>query len=178
MRAYSLHDVIFAGKDRYLTLQDEKGRDVAHLRKAALHGQTFSYTSPDGETVVSIRFTAGGRFAKSRYEVHANENQYVLQGNAITNSIYFCIKGTIENHRIVLEENWAGDVEMKVNKQVAAVIRDYWGDSRVVFGFGEEVEEHSLLFALHVLIYFMLKMYEKENRYIDEVFSKVPQVKG
>ncbi len=168
-----MHDVIFSGKDRYLTLKDDKERDVAHLRKTTPHGQMFSYSSVDGQTVVSIRFTAGGRFAKSRYEVHANENKYMLQGNAITNSIYFCIKGTIENHRVILEENWAGDVEMKVNKEVAGVIRNYWGDSRVVFSFEEAVEEHSLLFALHVLIYFMLKMYENENRYIDEVFSKV-----
>lgn len=75
--------------------------------------------------------------------------------------------GEVENHQILIEGNWAGDLEIKFNHNKVAKIKVASLSLKTTFQFEDTVEENSPLFALTILMYFMFKIYKDENNWIE-----------
>ena len=77
----------------------------------------------------------------------------------------------MEGHDILIEENWSGDLEVKLNKVKVAKIKVGEFSLKTTFQFDDTIEENSPLFALTILMYFMFQIYEDEAEVIENLLD-------
>ncbi|MCH1624452.1 hypothetical protein [Fredinandcohnia quinoae] len=178
MRMYKLQEVINLSEDKKLLLKNEKDQEVGFIRREVISGyeekHIFSYTSMDenNKVIVGIKKRGLTTFLTPRYGVITQEHEYELKDKIGNNILYFCVIGVLENKKILIEENWDGDIEIKVEKQVVAYIRKLKkSDLFAFFQFEDQIKENSLLFSVTILMYFMFKIYNKEAEIIQYIMD-------
>lgn len=177
MRLYKLEDVIYFSKDTRLLLKNEKDKVIGSIRRETISGyedkHVFSYTSNDEQSkvIVGIKKIGLRRLIMAKYGVITKEKEYELKDKLGNNLLYFCVTGELENKKIVIEENWDHDIEIKVEKETVAYIRKKKSDLFAYFQFGDQIKENSLLFSITILMFFMLKIYNRETEFIQDIIQ-------
>lgn len=175
MRIYKLQDVIHFSKDKRLLLRNDKDQEVGFISREDISGyekkHVFSYTSIDEQSKVIVGIKKSGltRLIAPKYGVITKDHEYELQDKIGNNILYFCVKGVLDNKKIVIEENWDRNIEIKVEKQIVAYIRKKKSDLFAFYQLEDHIEENSLLFSVTILMYFMFKIYNQETEFIQDI---------
>ncbi|WP_121640200.1 hypothetical protein [Virgibacillus sp. Bac330] len=147
--------------------------EVGYIRKTAANtlekDRVFTYTSYDEEKyyVLGIKKNGWKRLVLTEYQLQTNSKKYHFKDKLGSNILYFCVMGEVENHQILIEESWAGDLKIKFNHNKVAKIKVASLSLKTTFQYEDTVEENSPLFALTILMYFMFKIYKDENKWIE-----------
>lgn len=123
MRLCKLQDVIYFSKEKSLPLKNEKDEEVGFISREDIPGyekrHVFSYTSIDEQSkvIVGIKKSGPSRLIMAKYGVITKDQEYELKDKLGNNLLYFCVTGVLDNKKILMEENWDRDIEIKVEKQ-------------------------------------------------------------
>ncbi|KAB8136825.1 hypothetical protein F9U64_10015 [Gracilibacillus oryzae] len=177
MNKYYINDVPFSlSNKKAISVMDEHGVEKGYITKSKLSnlekGSVFSYTCTENQQsfILGIKKNGLKRFVLAEYELLFEQDSYYLSDNIGKNLLYFSVDGKWNDQDILFEENWSGDIELKVNKVHMATIKINDGIFKTVFEFSESLEESNIIFAATFLMYFMVKIYNEETAIIEELF--------
>jgi len=173
MKKYQFKDVLFMRKKSIITVEDEQQSPVGSIKLTKLSGceqrHSFSFTIGENEVVkMGIKKRGITNLLVATYILYINGKKYILKDKVGNNLLYFCVDGQIEEENIRVEENWRGDMEVKVDgRQVAIVKGDKWsGETKVHINADDD---SPLLLAITILMYFMYKIYNDEADFIENL---------
>src|SRR5690625_2264649 len=174
MRIYYLKDILFMNKEKVITVENDMKERVGYIKKADMYqcekGHAFSYSTNDDQTIrMGIQKRGIKNLFVATYLIDLENKKYILKDQPVKNLLYFCVEGEIDGQIIKIEENWSGDIEVKVDDdQIATIILNEL-TFKTTIHFVNHMKETSILFAITILMYFMFKIYKDESEFIQEL---------
>ncbi len=175
MKQYFFREVVYIDRGKAFEVVNEEQECVGFIGEADIldceKEHTFSFTSNKGYKVsMGIKKRDIYNFLIARYVIEAGGKNYFLKDKTGSSLLYFCVVGEIEGEKLLVEENWSKDVEVKIHgRQIAAIKKENFS-LKPIFLIDELLDESSLLFAIIFLMYFMYKIYNKETAFIEMLF--------
>ncbi|GIP62447.1 hypothetical protein J32TS6_10020 [Virgibacillus pantothenticus] len=172
MRTYYLKDVIYFSSKKAIPVTTDIN-EIGYIRKTISDtlekDSVFSYISADEQDyfVLGMKQNGWKRLVLAEYQLCTESIQYDFKDKLGSNILYFCVVGNMDGQDILIEENWSGDLEIKVNKLRVAKIKIGTFSLKTTFQFEDTVEENSPIFALTILMYFMFKIYQEEAEWVE-----------
>lgn len=173
MKLYKMSDLIYFAKNKRVPLVNEKEEEVGYITKDNVPGyeknHVFTYTSLDEQVKVTVGIKKAGisRLLMARYGIITGNDTFELKDKLGNNILYFCVTGEIDDQKVLFEENWDGNIELKLNKEKVGLIKQKQYELIANFQFTEQIKENSLMFAVTVLMFFMWKIYKDESEIIE-----------
>ncbi|WP_088810144.1 MULTISPECIES: hypothetical protein [Listeria] len=177
MATFTLLDKVIFENASNMELKDENGKIVALIKKEVHSDRekdnSYIYTAPDGTMIGQIHRKNTGikRFILAEYEFYYEGKRFELKDKVGNSMLYFSVIAEFLDQKILIEENLNEDVDLHANDKLLATILT--GDSffTISFSFDDNVDTHSHLFVLLVLMYFMLKIYKDETGVVDDIID-------
>lgn len=159
-----------------ILLINEQGQKIGDIEKDVMRkcDDQFTYTyRPVGGSQVTMgmkkRKLADLNIAK--YILVSNDGTTVFKERAGSNLLRFRVDGKIDNDFISIEENKEGGMESILNNVSVITVIDGYGNDKTVIETVDDIDEHSTMFAVSALMFFMYKLYKRESWYIEEMLS-------
>lgn len=174
MKAYQFTDVLYMREKKVIKVENKDKETIAVIKKAFIpdceKNTTVSFTKVGGTEVrVGIKKRTLKNFISSSYIIESDTQTYRLKDKPWNSLLYFCAEGDISGDKLLIEENWSGELEVKVNGLHSARIKTNELTLRTSLFIEDSVPESSLLFSIIVLMYFMYKIYKQESEFIEEI---------
>lgn len=135
------------------------------------HAFRFTPVAIKQDIIVGIRKSGLKRLLQTEYEVVTVDATDRLAEKIGNNVFYFCVTGEVEGQTLLIEENWGGNLEVKVNRRKLAYIQQKPNDFTTLFQIDEEIDSTSSLFGVIVLFSFMFRIYKKESDFIESIIT-------
>src|SRR5699024_5016351 len=155
MKQYYFKDVLFMEKEKALAVENDEKVPVGYIKMtdmpACEKGHAFSFISSD-ETIIKMGIKKRGirNLLVATYLISTNQKDYTLRDKVGNNLLYFSVEGEIDEQGIKIEENWGGDVEVKVDGIKIATIKTNDFTLKTTIQINEDIKEHSVLFAITI----------------------------
>lgn len=174
MKQYHFKDVLFMRKEKALAVENAEKELIGYIKKTDIpeceKGHAFSFTTNDEITVMlGIKKRGIKDLLVAPYIVRSEGQDYKLKDRVGNSLLYFCVEGDIDGKSIKIEENWSGDVEVKVDGTHIATVKVNDLTLKTTIHIEEDIYESSILFAITILMYFMYKIYKNESGFIEEL---------
>lgn len=174
LKRYQFNDVLYMKKGKTLTVEDEEKERIGIIEKADItgceKGHVFSFTDNGGGTVLmGIKKRGIKNFLHATYVIKTERKTYTLRDKVGNSLLYFCVEGDIDGQNIRIEENWGGEIEVKVDQTHIATIKANELTFKTTILMEYNIDESSIFFAITVLMYFMFKIYKNESELIESI---------
>jgi len=173
MRKYQFKDALFMREKNTISVEDEQQNQVGYIKLVNIPNcekrHAFSFTIGENQVIkMGIKKRGITNFLVATYIVQTKGKEYTLIDKVGNNLLYFCVEGEIKKKKIRVEENWQGDMEVKIDgEQVAFVKGNEWtGETKIHI---KANHESPLLLAITLLMYFMYKIYKDEADFIENL---------
>jgi|SRR5690625_360239 len=174
MREYHFKDVLFKNKKKTIIVENAKQEHIGSVQMIDIEGceqgSSFSY-APANEKIVQMGIQK--RRLKNilfpLYTIKRGSQTYTFRDKPGYNLLYFCVVGKINDQTVTFEENWNGDIDLKIDNVQRATIKMNEFTLKTTILVDQTINETSIFFAVTVLIYFMFKIYEDEAELIQEL---------
>lgn len=177
MNLYRLQNFIHFPKNKALSLVNEHGEQVGNLTRVEQpifeksHAFCFKPTATREGIIIGIRKSGLKRLLQTEYEVITDSATHRLAEKMGNNIFYFCVTGEVDGQTLLVEENWSGNLELKVNGRKMAYVKQTADDFTTLFQIDEEINPDSSLFAVIILFSFMFRIYKKESDFIESMIA-------
>lgn len=174
MKRYQFKDVIYMKKGKVIPVINEEKESSGFVEKADIpeceKGHAFTFIANDGTTVaMGIKKRKIKDFLTATYVIRTEKETYTLKDKAGHSLLYFCVAGDIDGKPIQIEENWSGDIEVKVEQTHVATIKTDDFSLKTDVLVEKHISEQSLFFPITILLYFMYKVYKNESEFIEDI---------
>lgn len=174
MKPYYLKDVLFMQKEKALIVENDKSDRIGYIKMIDMDNceerHSFSFTTDKDHTVMmGIKKRNITNFFVATYLIRTKKKDYILKDRVGNNFLYFCVNGNINNQSIRIEENWSGNIEIKVDNLHIATLKTNEFSIKTTILIKNDIDEKSILFAVTILMYFMYKIYKNESELIENL---------
>lgn len=177
MNLYRIQNFIHFPKNKILSLVNAEGEQVGGLTRVEQssfeksHAFCFTSDTTKEDIIVGIRKSGLKRLLQTEYEVVTADATHRLAEKVGNNVFYFCVTGELDGQTLLIEENWSGNLEVRVNRRKVAYVKQKPNDFATLFQIDEEIDPASPLFGVIVLFSFMFRIYKKESDFIESIIT-------
>ena len=161
-------------KGKVLSVENKEKESIGLIEKADISGcekgHVFSFTANDGTMVVmGIKKRGIKNFLAATYVIRTAGKTYALKDKVGNSLLYFSVVGDLDGKNIRIEENWSGEIEVKIEQAHIATIKANEFTFETTILIEDNICESSIAFAVTVLMYFMYKVYKSESELIESI---------
>ena len=174
MKQYQFNDVLYMNKKKVIQVENKEKERIGTIEKATISGcekgSAVSFTSHKGFGIrMGIKKRNIKNLLAAAYVIETEEKTYYLKDKPGNSLLYFCVVGNIDGQNIRIEENWGGEIEVKIDQIPIATIKSNELTLKTIVHTEDDINETSLLFAVIILMYFMYKIYKNESEFIENL---------
>lgn len=152
-------------------MENREKKSVGTIEKASISRcekrSVASFTAFKGSKMkIGIKKRNIKNLLVATYIIETEEQTYFLKDKPGNSLLYYCVIGNIDEQDIRIEENWSGEIEVKID-QIHIVTIKANEFSKITILTEDNISGSSLLFTVTILMYFMYKIYKKESEFID-----------
>lgn len=172
MKEYHFKDVLIKNKQKTIVVMNAHQEHIGSIQMTDIEGceqgSSFSFTTNNDQIVqMGIQKRRLKNILFPQYTIKWSRQTYTLRDKPGYNLLYFCVVGKIDDQTVTFEENWSGDIELKIDDVHHATIKINEFTLKTTILVDQTIHETSIFFAVTVLIYFMFKIYENEAEFIE-----------
>ncbi|PAD93757.1 hypothetical protein [Shouchella clausii] len=173
MLSFKIKDVLILNDKKSVTVLDEQERIIGEIKKTTVPGNekgtTFVFEQEGVRATLGIK---KGRLLFATYRFQLNGEEFQLKDNTLNSVLYFCVSGNIHGKKWRIEENWDQELDVSVDSKKVALIKpnSFLGADLLI---DAEASRHLLPFSLTCLMYFMLKIYQEETEFIEDIIEEL-----
>lgn len=175
MREYLFKDSIFLSNLTTITLENSEGKQIGSIEQEDRRGykdnEGFTYRNAEGRSYYLGKKPSRFPILSAAYGLAGEKRTYYLKSKAGTSFLYFRMAGKVDKRPVVIEENWKEGLDLSIKGRKLASFYPGATFFKVTYEVSEEIEENTPMFALAILMYFMHKIYQKENKMLEEIFQ-------
>lgn len=163
--------------DRNVVVEDAEGMLVGTIKNAVADKcdvrNTYSFTNKDDdELILALKLLRFWDWNVGKYFVIFNNETEIIKETPGHNLILFRAEGKIDGARFVAKETNDGHLKMLLDKETICTIKEKPGVVGAFIDMNDDIEAHSKIFGVCVLMYFMFKQYLRQSSVLEDVLNQ------
>src|SRR5699024_1719851 len=106
------------------------------------------------------------------YIVESSKEHFTLKDKPGNSLLYFCVEGIINEQTVRIEENWYKELEIKVNNEHVALVKQHEWTLKTNIQIDDSIKESSILFSVIIFSLFFYKIYNDETNFIENILGE------
>lgn len=166
------YKVAFNNQEEMVTVEDTGNEIIGCIERGVIRGceeeTTYSFIWKDEHKVtVGMKKRKFRDMNIARFIISTEQGDYKIKERPGKSLIKFKVYGTIDDNLILIEENSNGDMNVYYNKKHLLSVVEGKEKRKTKITAIDSVDIHSIEYAVGLLMFFMYKVYKREEWYIE-----------
>lgn len=177
MRLYQIDDVLFMRKNKGIFVYNKTDEKIGFISLIDMpeceKRHAFSFNPETGApTRMGIKKRGIKNILTATYIVESSKEHFTLKDKPGNSLLYFCVEGIINEQTVRIEENWDKELEIKVNNEHVALVKQHEWTLKTNIQIDDSIKESSILFSVIIFSLFFYKIYNDETNFIENILGE------
>lgn len=168
------YKVGFENQEEIVKVEDGGGENIGVIERDVIRGceeeTTYSFISNSGNKVtVGMKKRKFRDMNIARFIISTDSGDYKIKERPGKSLIKFKVYGQLGDNLILIEENSNGDMNVYYNKKHLLSVFEGKGKRKTKISAVDSIDVNSVEYAVGLLMFFMYKVYKREEWYIERV---------